>query len=302
MGSFSKMGMRREKAAHWLREGILAHGRMAVEGLEKRMAAVLEEGEKMPDVMHLLDVLTRLLIRDAQQIEETDWDRSAEKGQTGVKRHHFRDPAMKALRQLVVDIRKALRGLYGNDETNKILHIKGRTPRSYDDLARFGPWLLYMLHNIPLPKSRLGTPPVEDWARQLAPLVKTFGDEKDEVDRRATWKEPLAADGFKEALVDFDTIYPPLIRLVESVYLLGGESRLAGKLRPNFRRLVNRRAQLDPDAEIETGLAGPWAPEPDFESETAEEEAEPAAGTEDGQEDESYPLGSVPSSMRKGSA
>lgn len=302
MGKFSKMGMRREKAAHWLRDGILTHGRMAVRGLEERMAAVLEEGEKMPDVMHFLDVLTRLLIHDARQIEKTDWEKSAETGQTGVKRHHFRNPAAKALRQLVVDIRKALRGLYGNDETNKILDLDGRTPRSYDELARFGPWLLYMLRNIPLPKSRLGKPPVEDWARQLEPLVKTFGEQKVEVDRRAEWRETHAADVYKEALVNFDTIYPPLIRLIESVYLLGGQSRLAGRLRPDFRRLVNRRAQLDPGAETETGLSGPWAPEPDFEPDTAPAEAAQTEGGEGGAEGESVPDGTSQPPLRKGSA
>ena len=300
MGKFSKMGMRREKAAKWLRDGILAHGRQAAEGLEKRMAAVLEEGEKMPDVMHFLDVLTRLLIRDAQKIEETDWERSAVTGQTAVKRHHFRDPAAKALRQLVVDIRKVLRGLYGNDETNKLLHLKGRTPRSFDDLARFGPWLLHMLRNVELPETRLGKPPIEDWARQMEPLMKTFGEEKEEVDRRAEWRETHAADVYKEALVNFNSIYPPLIRLIESVYVLGGHPKVADKLRPDFRRLVNRRAQFDPGAE--TGMEGPWAPEPDLEPETAPAAAAPAEGREDGPEDKSYPDGTVPPRLRKGSA
>jgi len=303
MGKFSQMAMRREEAAKWLRGGFLSHGDSAVKGLEKRMAAVLGEGEEMPDVKHFLDVLTRMLVREAEQLTEADWERSAETGQAGVLRHHYRDPAMQELRQLIVDVRKVLTGLYGNKETSKYLGLKGRTPRKYDDLERFGPWLLYQLRNVELPESRLGTPPVEKWVEQLEPLVTAFNLEKDGVDR-TFWSEGHARDVFKERLGDFDAIYPPTVRLVENVYLLGDEVKLAGKLRPGFRRLVNRRAEVDPDSERETGMSGPWAPDPDFEIETAAqaEEAPAAEPEDDGPESASLLDSIVPPWLRKGSA
>ena len=52
--------------------------------------------------------------------------------------------------------------------------------------------------------------------------------------------------------------YGPVTRLIESVYLLGGEERLARGLRPGFRRrLNNRQAAMGGGSSVETTRTGP---------------------------------------------
>ncbi len=52
-------------------------------------------------------------------------------------------------------------------------------------------------------------------------------------------------DGRNDRLSVFDGTYGPITRLIEAVYLLGGEARKARRLRPSFRRrLVNRQAAM----------------------------------------------------------
>ena len=93
-----------------------------------------------------------------------------------------------------------------------------------------------------------------------------------------------------------------MTRLIEGVYLLGGQVKLARMLRPSFRRLVNRRAQMDPASETETGMSGPWAPDPEIETETAQAAAAPAEERDDGPKNVSLLDSIVPSWLRKGSA
>ena len=149
---FSTMVTRRRKAAQWLRGKVISHGSRPAKALEERMKVVLEEGEQVPDVEHFIDVVSRLLALESRELMQVDRERRRGIGTAGVKRVHFRNPAAAELRGMIVTLRKGLIGIYGNKETNHFLHIKGRTPRGYEDLVVFGKHVVWALRSAELPE------------------------------------------------------------------------------------------------------------------------------------------------------
>ena len=245
MAKLSKMVNRRHKAAKCLRSAVRTHGHRPAKALEERMAAVLEDGEQVPDVMHFIDVLSRLLESEVDKLETTDDDRSAGNAAAQSVRKGYRNPAADELRRMIVDLRKSLNGIYGTKETNDILGIKGRTPRGYEDLLYFGKLLVIRLPavQLPEPKVDMGIYP-ETWAAKLKPLVERLDAQLEAVDSR-NWDEGMAVDARNQQIGEFDRDYVPVTRLIECVYVLGGDARLTRYLRPWLgRRLVNRSAAM----------------------------------------------------------
>ena len=245
MPKLSSMVNRRHKAAHWLRGGVTAHGHQPARVLEERMAAVLEESEQVPDVAHFIDVLSRMLVHEAEKLEVADdarWDGTAA---ARTVRRSYCDPAVAELRQMIVDLRKCLTGIYGTREANDLLGISGRTPRGTEGVLSFGRRLVLSLPTIELPESKvdIGVSP-RTWATKMKPLVERL-EEHFKHARSRDWGRDVAVDARNKQLGDFDGTYGPVARLIESVYLLGGEVRKARKLRLRFRRrLVNRQAAM----------------------------------------------------------
>ncbi len=241
----SKMVNRRYKAARRLRGAVLAHGHRPAKALEERMAAVLKEGEQMPDVGHFIDVLSRLLIHELDQLEAADHDRWSGTAAAQAARKSCRDPAIDDLRRMIVDVRKILTGIYGTKEANDILGIKGRTPRGHEDLLYFGRQLVRGLPTVKLaePKVALGVCP-RAWAAKLKPLVDRLAEQLEAADSR-NWEEDVAVDARNQRIGDFDGDYVPVTRLIECVYVLGGDAHRVRYLRPWLgRRLVNRSAAM----------------------------------------------------------
>ena len=258
MAKLSSMVNRRYKAAYWLRGGVTANGRRPAKVLERRMAAVLEEGEQVPDVVHFIDVLSRMLVHEAEKLETTDDERWHGTAAAQIVRRSYRDPAVDELRQMIVDLRKCLIGMYGTKEASDLLSIRGRTPRGTEDVLSLGRYLVLSLPTIELPASSvdIGVSP-RTWARKMQPLVERL-ETHVAAARSRTWTQDMAIDARNHQLGDFDGTYGPVTRLIESVFLLGGEARKARKLRLRFRRrLVNRRAAMAEDSVA--GAAMPWA-------------------------------------------
>ncbi len=241
----SRMVKRRMQAAKWLRGAVQTHGREPAKVLEERMAAVLEEGERPPDVAHFIDVLSRLLVYEAEELERFDDTRWTSTGSARSARRLDRDPAVAELRQMIVDLRKCLTGMYGTRKANDLLDIRGRTPRGIEDLLFYGRFLALSLSRLELPESKLdlGASP-RTWAKKMKPLVERLDRHFKEV-RSRNWQRDVAVDARNDNLGEFDGTYGPVLRLIECVYLLGGEARKGRRLRLRFRRrLVNRWAAM----------------------------------------------------------
>ena len=81
----------RKKAAGKLAADLRERGPAIARQLEPRMAVVLEEGEAMPDVAHLLDVLGRMLELESESLEAVDDERSHEDSEESCARRELRD-------------------------------------------------------------------------------------------------------------------------------------------------------------------------------------------------------------------
>ncbi len=245
MPRLSSMVHRRNLAAHTLRSGVEINGSRPAKALEERMAAVLEEGEPVPDVMHFIDVLSRMLVHEAEKLEVADDARWNSTGAAHSVRRFYRDPAADQLRQMIVDLRKCLTGMYGTREANDLLGIKGRTPRGLAELLTFSKLLVLSLPRLelPAPKVDAGVSPAT-WATEMKPLVERLEDHLEHARSRTSTRDD-AVEARNARLGELDSVYGPVTRLIQCVFVLGGEPRKARNLKLRFRRrLVNRRAPM----------------------------------------------------------
>ncbi len=127
------------------------------------------------------------------------------------------------------------------------LDLEGRTPRGFEALARYSRRLVHRFKSseLPAPKVELEVDPttlandLEPSTTRLVALVSRLRD--------GGWSEQDAIHARNLSLAAFDADYVPITSLIESIYLLGGQLKLAKKLRPQRgRRLVNRHADFDP--------------------------------------------------------
>lgn len=262
MAKLSNMVWRRVEAVEHLRSALTVHGSAVVEGFEARMAAVLEDGEPMPGVGHLMDVLSRLLEKECRTIRDGDGERCDEAHAFQLLRRERRQVAAE-LRARLISLRDRLRGIYGAAEAARILGLEGRTPRGFEQLGRYCRWLVARLREVELPPPEAGleVDPTA-WANDLEPLALRLMALVDRL-RLGGWRKQDAVHARNLSLASFDVDYVPVLRLIESVYLLGGQPHLARKLRPaRDRRLVNRHTAFEPEpkaASLVSGL-GPRLP------------------------------------------
>ncbi len=262
MAKISRMVWRRAEAVEHLRSCVQVHGSAAAEGFEARMAAVLEEGEPLPDVGHLMDVLSRMLKRESQVLRDDDDERHHKTHGVQLMRRERREVAAE-LRARLVRLRERLRGIYGAAGTAQILDLEGRTPRGFEQLGRYSRWLVRRLRNVELPPLGIGLEvDPKAWANDLEPLALRLMTLVDLL-RAGGWCEEDAVHARNQSIASLDADYVPVLRLIESVYLLGGRPHLAKKLRPaRDRRLVNRHATFGPEPEAGALVAelGPRLP------------------------------------------
>ncbi len=226
-----KMPLRRCKAASWLASALMSHGEWIEKELEPRMEAVLEEGEQMPDVAHLLDVLGRIVLRESEGLEEVDEARSKGGARVRLSRRQVRERFEPELRSRVVDVRDQMRRFFGTEETQLLLGLKGRTPRGLEDLEDLAVHMVRLLPTLEPPETTPGvTVNPARWAEYLKPALDDFSQEMDQLGNRSE-DEVLVVDVKKKALAAFDRTYGIVVRMGELFYELAGLDRVSRHLR-----------------------------------------------------------------------
>ncbi len=134
-----------KKVAIALASSLRKDATLIAEELEPRMAAVLEEGEAMPDVAHLVDVLGRMVRHESVELEKADFARDKKRTLAAVARLQLNGDRGAALREQVQRVRRELVLMFGAQEVKKMLGFSGRTPRSRDELVRLADRMLAML-------------------------------------------------------------------------------------------------------------------------------------------------------------
>ncbi len=223
--------LRRKKAATSLASMLQSNGPEIAKQLAPRMAAVLEEGEEMPDVAHLLDVIGRMLVLESEGVETASRTRSLEGTEVTEARRELRERAEPELRSRVSWVRTQMRNAYGAKEARRLLNHSGRTPRAREELKQMAENLVALLPLAELPKAMPGSPvKPADWADYLRPALTDFSRSLGTLQRHTESQAEVVAERNK-ALAIFDQNYSRVVRLTELFYELSGLDTLVKHLR-----------------------------------------------------------------------
>ena len=226
-----KSQINRRKATETLASDLRTLGRHLAERFEQRMARVLEEGEEVPDLAHLFDVVGRMLELEYQSLDQVDDTRVSEGSEAAYARHLLREEAEPELRSRVTWVRQQVRNAYGAKEANRLLRYKGRTPRSREGLQDLAGVMVSFLPIAAPPRVKAGpTPDPAQWAEYLRPALVEFKDLVRRLKRHEN-RQHDAVGKRDEALADFDRMYSRMVRLVKVLYQLSGQESLVKHLR-----------------------------------------------------------------------
>jgi hypothetical protein len=244
-GNHSIMVVDRKQAVADLAAALCgAQGDTASVGLEERLRAVLAEGERMPDVRLLLELLGRLVKQAGADLDGADKDRWLA-DMSFLNLRHDTAKARADLYGAAVRVRKNLVECYGAEVCRRVFGFSERTPRGAENLADEVRTLVSRLRNleIVLPEPRLATAgdAREQWIGDLLPglekLERLLGEKRLRAYRAGD--EVLAC---RKTLESCDAAYLEAARTAEALFVLAGCRELARRLRPSQRRLRRRRA------------------------------------------------------------
>ncbi len=204
-------------------------GPQIAKALEPKMAAVLEEGEQLPDLAHLLDVLGRMVVAEQDRFDKKDMDKHRHAGSAASVRLELRRDVMPELRARVKQVRKWMRTHINPGTLKIILPFKGRTPRSDEGLEDLAKLMVRRLAD----RKPIQTPggPVDPagWAEYLRePLAKASGL-LGEIDGYHEGKS-LSAKQKAEAMKSYDKLFRRVARVGWIFCHLGGIEKTARHL------------------------------------------------------------------------
>jgi len=200
--------------------------------LATHLAAVLEDGETLPDFTHLQDLLVRLLETRLDALATADAAARAARREAPETRA-ARDRAFSELYRTVRDLRAGFAGLFGHDGGGRLLGVRGAT-------AEYPPGLLSQARRVlerlrePLPELPDRVPGIEvecaAVAEHLRPEVKTLARAVAAVER-VTGEQRAAVAARAEALEAFDRVLGGLGRVVQGFAVLADRPVLGRRIR-----------------------------------------------------------------------
>jgi hypothetical protein len=241
------MVRRRVRVAQRLRASLKTDAAKVARGLEERMAKVLEPGEEPPDIQHLLNVLGRMMVYEAKELEGSEDWRFDETWSLEDLQREYR-ATIESFRSWLVGLRKQMRGLIGDDETRHLLELGGRTPRSQEELAGYAGWLYGRMATWKLPKLRYSAVASHRvWRRELKPMALKL----QELERRMFEQDSDRAEALDTRDGRLASVARDLrraLRFAQLAYLLAGEDIMASRLEAALDRILQSRTVKEPAA------------------------------------------------------
>ena len=231
----SKSVTDRQKSTRSVNAAIKTHANAIHERFADLVAPVLAEGEQVPDMRHLLDVLGRLLTLRVEAMVEADEAHIQELGDDAPARA-VRDEVAEDLRAFVVELRQVLEGLYG-PRFNARLNISGSTPEDPVVLIRFAGEMAKGLRDTPLPESRIPSASIDkaQTAQALDDKAEALDTALDKVALES--REAETTQSAKDrAITANDLTFLHAARELEAIARLVELPDLADRVRPSVRR------------------------------------------------------------------
>ncbi|MCP3963545.1 MAG: hypothetical protein GY719_37390 [bacterium] len=236
--SHSFMVTDRKRAVSALVAALTAQGATAATALEGRLRDLLEEGETMPDVELLLQLLARLARKAERDLDEAD----AERWLAGMTCKQLRRESQQQRQELYAEaivVRKALVELYGSAPCRRQFGLAERTPRGAAELATETRRLVDRLDSstlrLPDPELPGLRPDPAGWVERLRPGLLCLERSLAELEhRRVTAQDEVQRR--RRALEACDDTTLRVARAAEALFALAGEDELARRLRPKTRK------------------------------------------------------------------
>ncbi len=204
-------------------------GPKIAKALEPEMIAVLEDGEELPDLAHLLDVLGRMVLARQAELERRDDEQSDHSTSAASARLELRRDAMPLLRSRVKEVRGWLRGHLPTEEIEKLLGFKGRTPRSDEGLEDLAIVMVRSLPTVAPFETPTGPTDPAAWAEYLRPPLAHVSGLLSEIDTY-TERRILSTEKKAEAMKVYDTLFRRIATIGRIFCRMGGHERDARKL------------------------------------------------------------------------
>ncbi len=209
------------------------------EGLAELLRPELAEGESLPDLELLQELLGRALARRWQCLEAADQARE-QTYQRRRLRGKERFAARAVLYRRVVDLRRLLRGVFGGAACRRLLGIAGETSREDRLLLRQARHIVARLavssNALPAVPFQLTVDDLARWAAPVEEAIETLED----ASRLAAIdvKEAEAADAeLRRVMADFDSVFVRVASMLTGVHTGAGQEQTARAVRPSRRRL-----------------------------------------------------------------
>lgn len=231
--------LKRKKAANAIIAASSRWAEATAESLAELLRPELAEGETLPDLELLQQLLGRALARRWQALERSDQARE-HAAQISQRRDQRAVAAQAVLYRRIVDLRRLLHGIFGGAACRRLLGIAGRTSRDAVVLLRQADQIMAQLSRAPddLPPAAF-TPTANDLVRWRATVAAA--DEalrSASVHATAGIKERDAADaGLRRATADFDSVLVRVASMLAGLYAGAGYDQRASAVRPSKRRL-----------------------------------------------------------------
>lgn len=248
----------RTKSVQALKSAIETFTAQVTADLEKVLRPLLEDGEEMPDLAFLQELLGRA--SDADLAAIVDAERKLDKAQIQYANHQRdRDDATEQLYGAMVHASGLVGHLHGK---HKLGAFKGRLPRRAHPLLQLGRGLLQRFDR-----------PREEWTAEMPEIVQALELTPDrwivpirkhtkslaeavDATTRAEARVATARVARKRALERFNRRFPDLARTLASLYRLSGHGELANSFQPSGqdpgltltqskRRRAKRRKQTE---------------------------------------------------------
>jgi len=229
----SKGVVDRRRVANRLIAAARTHAHEVGVRLPSHFAAVLAEGETLPDMIRLQLHLARLLEERLDALVEADAAHRVERSGDPEVRGR-RDDAAAAVYDRISSLRAAVRVAYGVADADELLQIEGPTPEDPSTLQRLGRRLVVTLRRLP---SELPAPRVTGIdldlsaaAGELQSAVEALDRALEEVacERRRLQSTQRRKD---RAVVSFDRAVQAIAPVLKGLYRLAGLLDVADGIR-----------------------------------------------------------------------
>ena len=225
----------------------------AAASLAERLRTVLRDGEDLPDVELVFELLGRLVEKERHRVEEADGDRWVR----GMDLYCLRLDCRKAKDELYAEaswIRGALVELLGSKRCRQLFGLAARTPRGAAELAEEVERLVRRLER---PGLRLPAPPglradPASWTSILKPRLARLTALLAEIDAAEAGSQGRAHEE-RRIQASCRKTHLLVARSLEALVTLAGEERLARSLRSEARRRAARKGERRRNAAVVAG-------------------------------------------------